>query len=191
MVINREREKLLNAIVYFVQSTKYCHTLKLFKLLNFLDFEHYRQTGRTVTGLKYSAWKNGPAPNALWHELEKGGSPDFQKSVALTVHKDDITDKILRREMKPKATFDKRVFTKRELEIMDRLAFFFQDFKAYDMSEFSHGQRKPWRKIFGNGEGEYMEIPTYLALESDAIIHDAPTIDGEELEYRGEMLSGL
>jgi uncharacterized phage-associated protein len=191
MVINREREKLLNAIIYFVQNTKYCHTLKLFKLLNFLDFEHYRQTGRTVTGLKYSAWKNGPAPNALWHELQKGGAADFQKAIALTVHKDEITEKLLRREMKPKAALDKRVFTKRELEIMERLAFFFADLKAYDMSEFSHGQRKPWRAIFGEGEGEYVEIPTYLALESEAIMQETPTIDGEELEYRSEMLSGL
>ena len=48
MIVTREREKLLNAMVFFCQKTKHCHTLKLFKLLNFLDFEHYRQAGRTV-----------------------------------------------------------------------------------------------------------------------------------------------
>ncbi len=81
MIVDRQREKLLNAITYFVQNTKHCHTLKLFKLLFFLDFEHYRQTGRAVTGQKYVAWPQGPAPNALWHELQKGGDVDLRKQI--------------------------------------------------------------------------------------------------------------
>lgn len=51
MIVTREREKLLAAMVYFCHKTKHCHTLKLFKLLNLLDFEHYRQTGRSVRGV--------------------------------------------------------------------------------------------------------------------------------------------
>lgn len=191
MFVSHRRDKLLNAIIYFAQNTKHCHTLKLFKLLNFLDFEHYRQTGRTVTGQRYVAWKQGPAPNALWHEMEKGGRPDFQKAIALVKHKDDVTEKVLRRELKPKAAFDTKFFTKRELAIMDRLAFFFSEIKAEDMSSFSHQQGLPWRKVFGEGEGEGKEISEELALESDPIIKDAPTIDKDELAYRKELLSGV
>ena len=55
MFVSRDREKLLNAIIYFLRETKHCHTLKLFKLLNFADFEHFRQKGRTITGLEYRA----------------------------------------------------------------------------------------------------------------------------------------
>ncbi|WP_423905919.1 hypothetical protein [Candidatus Spongiihabitans sp.] len=40
----------MNAIAYFSRNTKYCYTIKLFKLLYFLDFEHYRQTGSSVAG---------------------------------------------------------------------------------------------------------------------------------------------
>jgi uncharacterized phage-associated protein len=191
MIVDRGREKLINAIVYFVAHTKHCHTLKLFKLLNFLDFEHYRQTGRTVTGLTYVAWKQGPAPNDLWHELEKGGEPDLKKAVQIIRHKDDITDKLLRREIKPIAAFDKRIFTRRELAIMDRVAEFFEELKAEDMSEFSHKQGLPWREIFKKGDGEYHEIPEELALRSDPIVHDVPTIEDDELKYRRELLSGL
>jgi hypothetical protein len=50
MLVTRHREKLINAIICFLGATKHVHTLKLFKLLNFADFEHYRQTGRTIVG---------------------------------------------------------------------------------------------------------------------------------------------
>ncbi|HEV7681080.1 MAG TPA: Panacea domain-containing protein [Pyrinomonadaceae bacterium] len=42
---------------------------KLFKLLYFLDFEHYKKTGRSVTGLKYFAWPMGPVPVSLKDEI--------------------------------------------------------------------------------------------------------------------------
>jgi hypothetical protein len=42
MFVSHDREKLINAIVYFLGETNHCHTLKLFKLLNFSDFEHFR-----------------------------------------------------------------------------------------------------------------------------------------------------
>ena len=74
MFVTHKREKLINAIIYFVRNTKHCHKLKLFKLLSFLDFEHYRQTGRSVTGLHYDAWPKGPVPSHLDEELEKPGS---------------------------------------------------------------------------------------------------------------------
>lgn len=191
MIVNRDREKLINAMIYFVQNTKHCHTLKLFKLLNFLDFEHYRQTGKSVTGQRYVAWKQGPAPNALWHELQEGGRDDLQKSIAVIQHKDGLTGQSLYREMKPRTAFNKALFSKRELAIIERLAFYFSDLKANDMSEFSHEKNLPWRKVFGKGEGEGKEIPFELSFGADPIIKDAPTIDRDEFEYRKEMLAGL
>lgn len=59
MLITHDREKLINTIIYFAIHVKKCGKIKLFKLLYFLDFEHYKQTGRSVTGLDYYAWKMG------------------------------------------------------------------------------------------------------------------------------------
>ena len=73
MLISRNREKLINAIVYFASNTRHCGKVKLFKLLYLLDFTHFRETGRNVTGLDYQAWKMGPVPLDLmqeWDELE-------------------------------------------------------------------------------------------------------------------------
>lgn len=70
MLINHNREKLLNAIIYFLKNTKYCGLTKLCKLLYYLDFMHFRETGRAVTGLDYFAWDFGPVPQTLYFELK-------------------------------------------------------------------------------------------------------------------------
>jgi hypothetical protein len=61
------REKMLHAIVFFVQGTRPCGEVKLWRLLYLLDFGIYRQTGRSVTGLSYSRAAGGPGPGrARW-----------------------------------------------------------------------------------------------------------------------------
>ena len=70
MLISREREKLINAILYFASNTQHCGKVKLFKLLYLLDFAHFRETGRSVTGLDYRAWKMGPVPFILLQEWD-------------------------------------------------------------------------------------------------------------------------
>ena len=82
MFVTHNREKLINAIIYFVKNTKRCHKLKLFKLLSFLDFEHYRQSGRSVTGLRYDAWPMGPVPSDLDREIAHPGN-DLSAAVAI------------------------------------------------------------------------------------------------------------
>jgi len=184
MLVTRHREKLINAIIYFLGETKHAHTLKLFKLLNFSDFEHYRQTGRTITGLDYRALPKGPVPTKLLEEFKRGGNEDLKAAVTLYEVKDDITDELLRRVLKAKSKFDPKWFSARELKIMNRVAEFFKEFKAEDMSEFSHKEKMPWGKIFQGGKGSSHLIPFDLALDSDPLVHDAPTISREELEYR-------
>jgi uncharacterized phage-associated protein len=171
MLVTKERDKLISAIIYFVRETKHCHTLKLFKLLNFLDFEHFRQTGRTVTGLRYSAWPMGPVPDQLWREINQGGDADLRAAIVIieddgepsrlaafrTVDDEDWKAErrqFKKRVLKPKRAFDKTIFTKRELMIMGRLSEFFKEFRADDMKEFSHLKHLPWRQVFKGGEGK-------------------------------------
>src|SRR5690606_25051292 len=82
MLIGRDRQKLIQACVYFATNTQGCGKVKLFKLLYLLDFAHFRETGRSVTGLDYLAWRLGPVPIELaqeWDELE----PDLAEAVEI------------------------------------------------------------------------------------------------------------
>jgi len=191
MFVSRDREKLINAIIFFSQKTKHCHTLKLFKLLNFLDFEHYRQTGRTVTGLRYDAWDNGPVPPALYSEIKNGVRPDLAAAVRIREQWDDFSDKLLRRDISAKAKFHAGVFTAREREILEFLAEIFRDARGDDMRDFSHIKGLPWKEVYGKGEGRYKSIDPALSFKSQALMHKEPTIEREEHEYRKELLKGI
>lgn len=190
MFVSQNRQKLLNAMAYFVQNTKYCGTMKLFKLLHFLDFEHYRQTGRSVTGLEYEAWRMGPVPDDLWREI-KAPPDDLLKVFDIVEHRKSDSDELSRREFKLKGKFSGRHFSKRELAIMERLAFYFKDLRADQISRFSHTKKMPWELVY-LGEGHPPAgIPYDLALKTAKVIDDMDTIDSEELAYRREALSEI
>src|SRR6185437_9763673 len=111
MLRNRNREKLIQAIVYLARNTRALGKIKLFKLLYLLDFEHFRQTGRSITGMEYRAWKMGPVPIELmqeWDELE------LDLADAITIQPTKVID-YERYEVKANITFDPTYFSKREL----------------------------------------------------------------------------
>lgn len=187
MIVSLDREKLLNAIIYFVRETKYCHTLKLYKLLHAADFEHFRQRGRTITGLTYEAWENGPVPPALFREIKEGGKSDLRKVTSIVDVKDEITKKLDRRDFIPRVQFDRSVFSGRELKILDRVAEIFKDARGETMRDFSHFKGLPWKAVYGKGEGSGKTIPPDLSLKSEPLMSEKPTIERAELDFRREL----
>lgn len=180
---------MLNAMKYFIANTRYCHTLKLFKLLNFLDFEHYRQTGHSVTGLSYKAWEQGPVPSELWGELRYGPKDDLAREIDVRQVTDDLTDALLRRELRPKGGADLSLFTKREKKIMERLVELFRDVQANDMSKISHAKRLPWGKVFQGGKGSGEMIPYDLASSSESFMADMHGLSAAEIQARKELFA--
>lgn len=185
--ISHEREKLIQAMVFFCLQTQHCHTLKLFKLLYLLDSEHFRQTGRTVTGLHYMAFPLGPVPEELWDEIAKAPKADLQRAISIATKKNSGTNKVERRDLKPKIKFNKALFTPRELTIMHRLELLFDTARGEDMSELSHMRGLPWQEVWAGGSGNGREIPFDLALKIEPLVNGATTIDPQELEYRNEL----
>jgi uncharacterized phage-associated protein len=152
------REKLLNAIIYFAKHTKYCGKTKLYKLLYYLDFTHFKETGRSVTGLEYYAWDHGPAPKALHEEL-KNMPADINSHMALIGSADSFTN------IKPKKQFDGKYFTKREIRILNTLCEIYLEAKASDMEEVSHLENEPW-DVTRKKKGMYAGIDYFLALDN-------------------------
>ncbi|MBD8527836.1 type II toxin-antitoxin system antitoxin SocA domain-containing protein [Pseudomarimonas arenosa] len=163
MLKTHEREKLINAVVYFASNTAHCGKIKLIKLLYLLDFEHYRQTGRSVTGLDYSAWKLGPVPAAFFQEWEQWQS-DFAE--AIEIQPERVFDFDLLKVV-PKAEFDDSHFTRRELRLMQQLAERFRDEFSKPLVNFTHDEKGPWSKIWESGRGFNRHIPYSLAIRDD------------------------
>jgi uncharacterized phage-associated protein len=161
MLIEHNRQKLINAIIYFVTNTRYCGKTKLFKLLYFLDFEHYAKTGRSVTGLEYFAWKMGPVPVTLFNELDNP-SKDFNQAFEInnkkTINGNDMLN------IKPLFEFSTDFFSKRELRLLERLANEFKDSYASHMIEATHLENLPWHEIYEKKGLKQQQIPYDLAL---------------------------
>jgi uncharacterized phage-associated protein len=163
MLITHEREKLLNVIIYFAENTAHCGKTKLFKLLYLLDFEHFKLTGRSVTGLEYYAWKLGPVPAALDDELEQPGEDLAQ---AIELEPERVIDSS-RLTIKAKHVFDPAHFSKRELKLLESLATAYRQQYAQEMVEITHAENEAWERVYANGKGFNKPIPYELAVSGE------------------------
>ncbi|WP_345796601.1 Panacea domain-containing protein [Castellaniella sp. MT123] len=159
------RQRLLNTIVFFAQNTKYCGKIKLFKLLYLLDFEHFRQTGKSVTGYAYQAWKFGPVPVDLMEEWEQ---PEADLAAVIEIVPETIID-YTRQTVRPRAgvTFDDQDFSPRQLRIMRDLADRYQDTWSPIMIDVTHTQNGAWDRVWRGGEGRSNPIPYELGIPDD------------------------
>ncbi len=158
MIITHHREKLINAIIYFAKHTKKCGKTKLMKLLYFLDFMHFKQTGKSVTGLDYYAWKMGPVPKTLWKEISGDMGDDLKKAIAIRPIED--FHKIVSKKKK----FDNKHFTKREIKLLELTADIFKEADAEQMVMVSHLKNKPWDRTLKE-KGKLAKIDYMLAID--------------------------
>jgi uncharacterized phage-associated protein len=150
-----ERQKLYEAIGYFTQSTKHCGLVKLFKLLYYLDMLHFRETGRSVTGLSYKALPYGPVPTDLYDQV-KSPSADFSAHVTITSPPPGgESDEPARTIIKTKKALGVKHLTKRELRIASEVAEIFKEVNAKDISDVSHARNGPWDKAKKKGAGKW------------------------------------
>ena len=165
-MVDRKREKLIHAMVFFITKTKHCYTLKLLKLLYFFDFQHFKETGRSVTGMEYFAWKMGPVPTSLYEEIKN--------RTKLNKFFNFIPEKFFDSEFKkenatrfvPKLKFDESLFSKREMRIMNHLIFLYKDVISKNMTEASHDKKSPWYKVFKTEKKPQQYIPYEYILNN-------------------------
>jgi uncharacterized phage-associated protein len=148
--------------VFFAKNTRYCGKIKLFKLLYLLDFDHFKETGRSVTGAEYSAWKLGPVPVQLDEEWE-APSADFSAAVDIVP---TSAGTFIRQEVRPKVDVNEDYFTPRQLKLMDGLARKYRDTTAPEMIDVTHAENGAWARIWADGAGRNNTIPYELAINS-------------------------
>ena len=177
MIVTFNREKLLNAIVYFAMNTKYCGKTKLLKLLYFLDFMHFKQTGKSVTGLDYFAWEMGPVPKDLFEELSGSMQPDMKATI------NELPTEGFQK-IQPKRKLDRKYFSDKEMKLMEDISFIFNDAKADDMVESTHLKNEPWDLT--KKKGLFQKIDYMLAIDSEIV--SLPYDEAKErIEERSEM----
>lgn len=180
------RNRLLNAVVFFAENVRYCGKIKLFKLLYLLDFEHFQQTGKSVTGVEYQAWKFGPVPIEL---MEKWESMDEDLSGLIHIEAEKIVDYTRQSVVvNPGIEFQEDDFTPRQLRIMNELVTRFRETYSDKMIDVTHAQNGAWDKVWQGGNGAYKVIPYELAVREDAPDREAVlSVAHEQAMYQAAL----
>ncbi|MBK8982422.1 MAG: SocA family protein [Ignavibacteria bacterium] len=187
---NTYRQKLLNAVIYFTKNVKNPSKVKIFKLLYFLDFRHYSETGKNVTNMDYNALEFGPVPLSFYEEVKENEVPeDFKPFICIQPFMTIYPDKkggIFK--IKTTARLDLNVFSPREQKIMKELVDIFKDVNAEMISELSHFKNQPWDKTIKE-KGLNKLIDYRLALDKDSEID---LIEADNfIKERNEMLNAF
>jgi hypothetical protein len=164
MLKTYEREKFINVVVYFGHRAKHCGRSKLYRLLFLLDFEHFKQTGRSVTGLDYYALGEGALPLAIDREIEGGLSADFAAAVEVIRFGRLDADSWL---VKSKTAFDASHFSKRELRLLEEIASKYREASAPQMAEVMQAENEILDRARINGIGQHKVIPYELCVEGE------------------------
>ncbi len=158
--------------------------LKMAKLLFALDFEHFRQTGRTVTGLNYFAYQNGPYPKELMNKMsEKEFPDDLSKDLTLILKGDTKDDGGYLFRVKEGRSADLSLFSPREVEIMGNLAEIWRDAFGKDIRQWSYTRGTPWQMVWEK-EGRKLDVISYVYIDRESPItkEEAQEILKEEAE---------
>ena len=164
------RRKLLNAVLFFAKNTKHLNTGKISKLLYFLDFTHFKETGYPSIGLQYYTFERGPVPKDFWLEIKDGNVPqDFKGKLELVKKVDESA--LSRKEIEIWAIGrpDLSVFSPREKRILETLALIYKDARARDMMEVTHLPNEPWETTIKKS-GKNAPIDYLLGIDEKAKI---------------------
>jgi len=176
-------EKLINSILYFIKKVKYPGKTKICKLLFNLDFIHFKETGKSVTGLDYYAWERGPVPESLFYKISGDiVSEEFQPYI-------EVIKREKLHEIFSKKKPDLSVFSKREKRILGEVAEIYKFAKAEEMTEISHLKENPWYTTL-KSKGEKKKIDYMLAIDDtvESISKEEATVRQKFIQETHEML---
>jgi len=183
-----ERERLLQTVVFFAANMRALGKIKLFKLLYLFDFEHFRQTGKSATGLDYQAWKFGPVPIELMEEWESL-SDDLAALIRIEPQRiiDYERQAVL---LKDGVVFNEELFSPRQLRILRSLADQYRTVLSDAMVDVTHAQNGAWARTWRDGAGQYKRIDYGLAIgDEEPNAAALRALAGEQAMYRAALVA--
>jgi uncharacterized phage-associated protein len=163
-------EKVANAIIYFVEAgVKHFGKTKLMKLMYFSDKSHLESYGRTIFFDDYYKLPRGPVASLTLNIINnlneedgediKSYTDEFLNILDLQIQTDD-GQKITK--FVPKTTFNKELFSKSEIKILETIC---QKYTNHTKDEISH---------------ESHLLKEYILTQMNAIIDISDMVQDEE-----------
>lgn len=146
--------KTVNTILYLLKNNKLCET-SLMKHLFAVDFYNCKENKEAITNLKYAHLLYGPvvdSRNSLYNFLIKN---DYIKIEINDISTNFTTDK----------DFDKKLFTKEELNSMKLIKDKFKGYSVSELSDWSHS----FKGYIDTKNGEIIDYKYAEYLDIDSI----------------------
>lgn len=138
--------KIANAIIYFVDNdVQNLGKTKLMKLLFYTDKYHLEKFGKSVFGDTYHKLPQGPVPTItlnIINSLNESEEDDF------TLYANEFSQYVETKDMEnygyktmqfiPTADFNRKLFSRSEIEIMNLVIKRFKSYSAAQISDKSH-----------------------------------------------------
>lgn len=140
---NLNSGKIANLVILFIKESKqdYNNKLKINKQLFYTDFLHYKNYGRSITGLSYRAINYGPVPtnyDNIFTYLEN------EKVIFSNWIKTNSGSAI--EIFAVEGGFESVTFSDEELATIDAVVVRFKDMSSWDIVELSHKERA-WKEL--------------------------------------------
>ncbi len=169
MKTNIQMHTILNMMKYFAANTKYCHLLKMMKLIYLSDVKSLRENDDIISGIQFKKWKKGPVADKLYFDLinnrlwSKWGvkiikeefNPNIDESPGFSYYfkfKDN--------------DFNDEWFSENQLKIMKDIVFIYKDIRSEDISDITHEKSTingyPW---FNANDDDFIKFEDYLGKE--------------------------
>lgn len=136
------KEKIYNMILYFSEGTVL--KTKLLKEMFYTDFLYYKNNCKSITGLEYAKLPFGPVPDqfeSILKECLKYNMIDYEI---------DFDNQFEFHNISSNKKYDKNVFTKDELEILEKVKTKFLSYGSKEIVEFSHKEKAFINTKFGD-----------------------------------------
>ena len=172
-------EKILNGIKYFVIKTHNVGRTKLFKLLYFWDFMHFKKYGMNVTGYEYYTYPFGPVPKELYDYINKNELPEFLSGKLSIIEDDEEDEEDSFKRFKvvlEKRKVESDCFSPNEYAILEEVAYIFKEATAKQMTDITHLKNTPFDKT--QKQGMFIPIDYFLAIDEET------ELDIEEIKER-------
>lgn len=131
-----DMNRIANLLVYALSQSKaeYNDRLKMNKLLFYVDFCHYRQTARSITGLPYRAIQYGPAPTCYDTVLDRLENMEILQAQWVNRGKSNQPREIFQAT----GAFNEHVFSVEENSTIKWVVAKFKNISSWDIVELSH-----------------------------------------------------
>lgn len=127
------KDKIVNMILIFAKNCVL--KTKLLKEMFYADFLFYKNMGASITGLEYAKITYGPVPdgfNDIINDCVVDGVIDYNVEFINDYENHNIHGRV---------DIDYSVFSKEELEIINKVDSFFKNFNSKDVVNFSHEEK--------------------------------------------------